>query len=100
MVEEVYEDEEDIVNLRGNLKTAVRVIDRRFNLADYVAGKTGLRKPENLREANAIMAAFRKTHAALKGRAAKWASDSAVRNNAGPAKNNMDRLMTSWKRGE
>ena len=95
MVEEVYEDEEDIVNLRGNLETAGRIINRRFNLADYVADKTGLNKPETLREANAIMATFRKTHTALKNKAEKWATDPVVRHNAQPAKNNMERLQDS-----
>ena len=100
IAEEVYEDEEDIVKLRGNLKASERITKRRLNLADYIAEKTGQDKPKSLREANGIMSGFRKTHKALKKKAeVKWAPDSVVRHNAQAAKSNMDRLLSSWKKG-
>jgi len=94
-VEEVYEDEEDIVNLRGNLKKDKRLRDRRFNLAGYVAQKTNQRKPENLREANAVMAVFRRTYSGLKSKSGKWTGDGLRLNTRGNGKTPLERLNAS-----
>jgi len=86
MVEEVYRDDEDIVNLRGNLKTAKRLTERRFNLADFVADKTQQKHPENLEQANAILATFRKTYSGLKAKRENWSDAQLRRANSASAK--------------
>lgn len=95
IVEEVYEDEEDIVNLRGNLTRDKRLRVRRFNLAGYVAKKTNQRKPQSLREANAVMSVFRKTYSGLKSKSEKWVGDGLRLNTSSHIKTPIDRLNAS-----
>ena len=99
MIEEVYEDDEDIVNLRGNLKKANRITKRRLNLANFVAKKIGNDKPVSLKEANSIMASFRKTHNVLKNKSEKWTDDLGIRQNSAPLCDNMSRINASWRKG-
>ena len=51
-----------------------------------IAKKTNQRKPENLREANAVMAVFRKTYTGLKSKSGKWTGDGMRLNTRGNGK--------------